>query len=61
MRLGVVSLLRFGLGDLVLGLEDWMGEGLQVFVGFCCVEYDDRLCRRVSLYSLSPGLVLCLF
>ena len=58
---GELSLLRFGLGERVLGLGVLMGEGLRPLVGLCGVEYDDCLCRRVSLYSLSPGLVLCLY
>ena len=53
--------LQVGLGERVLGLGVFVGDGLRPLVRPCGVEYDGLLCRRVSLCSLSPGLVLCLY
>ena len=50
---GELSLLRFGLGERVLGLGVLVGEGLRPLVGLCGVEYDDCACRRVSVLLVS--------
>ena len=48
-----------GLDVRVLGLDIRLGDGLRPLVGVDWLEFEFLLWRKMSRYSLSPGLVLC--
>ena len=48
-----------GFGERVLGLGVRLGDGLRPLVGVDWLEVEFLLWRKMSRYSLSPGLVLC--